>query len=87
MHDDARSAVLIAEVKERPGSIVRLVSCEVVHVGDVGPLAPCCKSSLSALPDDSCLGDTVGSVAAFERKRRMSNLIVACCASVATVFI
>jgi hypothetical protein len=63
VHDDTRSAVLITEGNKCLGSIVCLVSCEVVHVGDVGPLAPCCKSSLSALPDDSCLGDAVESVA------------------------
>jgi hypothetical protein len=86
VHDDTSSAVLIAEGEARPGPIVRFISSDVVLVGDVGLLAPRCKSSLSGLPDKGCAGDVVRSGAATrERKSRTRSLMVACCASVATV--
>ena len=87
VHDDTSSAVLIAEGEARPGPIVRFVSCEFVLVGDVGPLPPCCRSSLPGLPDKGCAGDTVWSEASFrERNSRTSSLMVTCCAKVAIVF-
>jgi hypothetical protein len=55
-------------------------------VGDVGLLTPCCKSSLSGLPDKSCDGDVVRSSAETrERNSRTRSLIVTCCANVAMV--
>lgn len=87
MHDETSSAVLTAEGEAQPGLIVRVISWEVVRGGDVGLLAPCCRSSLSGLPDKGCAGDVIRSGAPTrERKSRTRSLIVACCASVETVF-
>jgi hypothetical protein len=87
VHDETSSAVLTAEGEARPGPIFRVTSWEAVLVGDIGLLAPCCRSSLSGLPDKGCTGDAIKSGSpTCERKSRTRSLIVACCASVEIVF-